>query len=806
MPLQSYQSKRRKLGSTSTNTPDAAAAAHSSSPTSPASKSYSARPKTPAKRPSTSLPPAKSASASSKSTPKPSSSAASAGTKKRRASVVYVDVSDDDDAALPVYTVEAICKHRKAKDGHYQYWIKWEGYPESQNTWEYDRNVLDKSLIEAYWDSYADNRMREAEEMCAMEKQRYEKAKKQYEEAKRKFVREMSSGQAQIEEEPNLEDEEHDHMDVDDDGGGPMSSTAAESLPTAIRSKRTAVPPPMKKITSLAPNGAPDRRPEKLRRLVTRKERDTRGSSVDTDAKDMDTEMDVDRCPPIDDFAFPVDDDNGDDGIRLTAVLPPTRPRTSTPPPRPRPSPPATERHGASTSSISAASGPLSPSRNDIAQRIADMDQDAIFAFLESRDSPKPEPRFSTEVMRMLNQLTEPELVEMLAARNIHPPDESSYIRPSPSQHGHGGGDGPLPLALAHTNGTNHRDASRVDGDQDVGDDADDGHEDVDDDDEELDEDPDVPHPLAGMHHSLAELLVPIPEHEIMQWVFDRKYEAQISQVVGFDDTSPETQAALAQDGVARAADPLVYVEYKDGSEARVSLGNLIRRAPSVAAEFLLNMRVVIPTEEMAAASQAAVPASQRMLLAHDVFRSPRAVSLPQVNDGSTSDSDDGEDRVTANSADQLDEADELGEQEEHEGRLLDASDVDLASGATPSATPSSAHFRFVRESSQQPMDSPSKVDTRPTAPLTSPTLAARPKLTLYGSGESDSDAEREAIMPGASQTLARSSVSPVSTSQHLPESSARVTPTGQQGVGGLLTSLVQTFTPKRWSVGPEDI
>ena len=35
-----------------------------------------------------------------------------------------------------VYLVEAIRKHKVDKSGNIKYFVKWEGYPESQNTWE----------------------------------------------------------------------------------------------------------------------------------------------------------------------------------------------------------------------------------------------------------------------------------------------------------------------------------------------------------------------------------------------------------------------------------------------------------------------------------------------------------------------------------------------------------------------------------------------------------------------------------------------------------------------------------------------
>ncbi|CAG8676797.1 4172_t:CDS:2, partial [Acaulospora morrowiae] len=40
-----------------------------------------------------------------------------------------------------------------------QYLIKWKDYEEDQNTWEFVDNILDKELINTYWDSKYDNGM-----------------------------------------------------------------------------------------------------------------------------------------------------------------------------------------------------------------------------------------------------------------------------------------------------------------------------------------------------------------------------------------------------------------------------------------------------------------------------------------------------------------------------------------------------------------------------------------------------------------------------------------------------------------------
>lgn len=50
------------------------------------------------------------------------------------------------------YVVEKVVKHRKSKRGT-EYFVKWEGYNESDNTWEHESNVYCEELLKEYWDS-----------------------------------------------------------------------------------------------------------------------------------------------------------------------------------------------------------------------------------------------------------------------------------------------------------------------------------------------------------------------------------------------------------------------------------------------------------------------------------------------------------------------------------------------------------------------------------------------------------------------------------------------------------------------------
>jgi hypothetical protein len=51
-----------------------------------------------------------------------------------------------------LYEVEAILKHRR-RHGSLHYYLKWKGYPESENTWEAESNLTCPDLLAAYWQS-----------------------------------------------------------------------------------------------------------------------------------------------------------------------------------------------------------------------------------------------------------------------------------------------------------------------------------------------------------------------------------------------------------------------------------------------------------------------------------------------------------------------------------------------------------------------------------------------------------------------------------------------------------------------------
>ena len=53
-----------------------------------------------------------------------------------------------------VYVVDSIAGSRKRR-GVQQYLVKWEGYPDSENTWEDEQNIFCKDLIKKFQDSQA---------------------------------------------------------------------------------------------------------------------------------------------------------------------------------------------------------------------------------------------------------------------------------------------------------------------------------------------------------------------------------------------------------------------------------------------------------------------------------------------------------------------------------------------------------------------------------------------------------------------------------------------------------------------------
>jgi hypothetical protein len=60
------------------------------------------------------------------------------------------EVEEEDDQEEVHYEIEKIVNHKKQGKG-FRYFVKWKGYPESENTWEPPENFDDKTILTKYW-------------------------------------------------------------------------------------------------------------------------------------------------------------------------------------------------------------------------------------------------------------------------------------------------------------------------------------------------------------------------------------------------------------------------------------------------------------------------------------------------------------------------------------------------------------------------------------------------------------------------------------------------------------------------------
>ncbi|PVU89140.1 hypothetical protein BB559_005230 [Furculomyces boomerangus] len=59
---------------------------------------------------------------------------------------------DDSSNEEGVYNVERLCDHSyNTAKRKFKYFVKWEGYPESDNTWEDEDNIMSEALLNKYW-------------------------------------------------------------------------------------------------------------------------------------------------------------------------------------------------------------------------------------------------------------------------------------------------------------------------------------------------------------------------------------------------------------------------------------------------------------------------------------------------------------------------------------------------------------------------------------------------------------------------------------------------------------------------------
>lgn len=74
-----------------------------------------------------------------------------------------------DNSAEDIFDVERILDDRMVR-GKKQYLIKWVGYPDSENTWEYEENLMCEEMLKSYMNS------KTTKEKKAKEKQREKKS------------------------------------------------------------------------------------------------------------------------------------------------------------------------------------------------------------------------------------------------------------------------------------------------------------------------------------------------------------------------------------------------------------------------------------------------------------------------------------------------------------------------------------------------------------------------------------------------------------------------------------------------------
>ncbi|OMJ23931.1 Chromatin-associated protein swi6 [Smittium culicis] len=67
--------------------------------------------------------------------------------------VEQINDSTSSNEEEDVYSVERLCDHKYiAAKKSFKYLVKWEGYPESDNTWEDEENIMSEALLKQYWD------------------------------------------------------------------------------------------------------------------------------------------------------------------------------------------------------------------------------------------------------------------------------------------------------------------------------------------------------------------------------------------------------------------------------------------------------------------------------------------------------------------------------------------------------------------------------------------------------------------------------------------------------------------------------
>ncbi|KAJ1898602.1 hypothetical protein LPJ66_002641 [Kickxella alabastrina] len=73
--------------------------------------------------------------------------------KREFTSGVSSEGDDDEEDDDTVYVVEKILDQRMGKNSEKEYLIKWEGYADSESTWEVEDNIIDRSILKKFWDA-----------------------------------------------------------------------------------------------------------------------------------------------------------------------------------------------------------------------------------------------------------------------------------------------------------------------------------------------------------------------------------------------------------------------------------------------------------------------------------------------------------------------------------------------------------------------------------------------------------------------------------------------------------------------------
>ncbi|KAK8861085.1 hypothetical protein M9Y10_012780 [Tritrichomonas musculus] len=70
------------------------------------------------------------------------------------------DIEEEEEEAG--YEVEEILKHRETASG-LSYFLKWKGFPSSENSWESESNLNCKELLDSYWEKVREDEKKKSQ-------------------------------------------------------------------------------------------------------------------------------------------------------------------------------------------------------------------------------------------------------------------------------------------------------------------------------------------------------------------------------------------------------------------------------------------------------------------------------------------------------------------------------------------------------------------------------------------------------------------------------------------------------------------